>query len=209
MDEALQYVWDRLTPLPHDFRLIEGTALALYFGHRESIDLDWLCVETSVGLEDVFRMRSFDEAGEIVNAKGGGGMVDCELHPHLDKFRSIYMTFMEPHPEFVHTPIEEPLVAPSNEVLVAHPLDLIIGKLIAITNRATERDYRDLTYIAEYHTHLLDEAITHTGDFMAIASKIARIPPELEKVFDTTPLINFLQNRDPRDRTGNQDRGDR
>jgi len=176
MDESLRFVWERLEPLPGDFRLIRGTALTLYFNHRESFDLDWLCVTSVLTIEEVFRMKAFEGAGEIIHADGGLGLVDCKLSPHRDELREISMTFMKPHKGFVHVPIQEPLVCPTNGVSVGHPLDLVIGKLMAISNRATDRDYRDLTYIAEQQPHILDDAIPHLGNFLAIAKKIARIP---------------------------------
>ncbi len=176
MDESLRFVWEHLEPLPGDFRLIGGTALTLYFNHQESFDLGWLWVTSVLTIEEVFRMKAFDGAGQIIHADGGLGLVHCKLSPHRDELREISMTFMKPHKVFVHVPIQEPLVCPTNGVSVGHPVDLVIGKLIAINNRATERDYRDLTYIAEHQPHILDDALPHLGNFLAIAKKIARIP---------------------------------
>ncbi|MCY4657729.1 MAG: hypothetical protein OXC80_13070 [Gammaproteobacteria bacterium] len=121
-------------PPPDDFRLISGTALTLYFNHRESFDLAWVCVTSSVDVSEIFAMSVFDNAGEIITANGGPEMVDCQLSPLQWELRQISMTFVEPHEEFVHVPIHKPLVSPVNDVSVAHPLDLVIGKLMAVSN---------------------------------------------------------------------------
>ena len=94
----------------------------------------WVCVTSSVDVSEIFAMSVFDNAGENITANGGPEMVDCQLSPLQWELRQISMTFVEPHEEFVHVPIHKPLVSPVNDVSVAHPLDLVIGKLMAVSN---------------------------------------------------------------------------
>ena len=40
-DESLPVAWERMGVIPAGWRLADGTAVVLYYGHRRSIDLDW------------------------------------------------------------------------------------------------------------------------------------------------------------------------
>ncbi len=136
MDADMRHVWESMRPPSLDFRLVGGTALALYLNHRSSTDFDFMTPE--VGSVDP------EAVGDAMGLPfdvivGGPGMVDARLS---GRERSIRFTFMEPNP-IMPVPLHPPLIA-ANGVAVAHPADLIGSKMRAIETRDAVRDYIDL-----------------------------------------------------------------
>ena len=67
----IRNIWSALGNLPHEYTLIGGTAIALYSGHRESVDVDVSCsgraehprrtrerIAAEIGKHKVFQRRS-------------------------------------------------------------------------------------------------------------------------------------------------------
>ncbi|MCS7209624.1 MAG: nucleotidyl transferase AbiEii/AbiGii toxin family protein [Fimbriimonadales bacterium] len=113
------------------FYLAGGTAVALYYGHRRSVDLDWFCAEPfePLGLQARLRSQGIELQGASVAEStliGWLGRVKVSL-------------FAYPYP----------LVAPVRVwsdygVSVAAPEDLLCMKLVAVQQRGTRRDFVDL-----------------------------------------------------------------
>ena len=51
LPESQRNIWSQLGQIPKQFVLYGGTAIALYFGHRESIDFDFFSSESFNGDE--------------------------------------------------------------------------------------------------------------------------------------------------------------
>lgn len=115
------------------FYLAGGTGLALYLGHRRSIDLD-LFSESDFGSADLRdRLRNLEGLRKLETAPG---TVHLELH--------------DVKVSFLHYPY--PLLFPARqfEVLgVADPRDIACMKLEAVANRGSRRDFIDLYQAAQ------------------------------------------------------------
>jgi hypothetical protein len=46
LPEAQRRIWARLTPIPEEFILCGGTAIALQLGYRQSVDFDFFAISS-------------------------------------------------------------------------------------------------------------------------------------------------------------------
>ena len=160
LDATLRLIWAKLPPTPQWFMLAGGTAIALYCGHRQSFDLNWVALPPlHVSERMVAELPMFAQNPDLTLSKvsGGDGLVDCQLDvPHGD--RSIHITFMEPLPRVFPMPEHEPIVA-NNGVTVMHPIDTLAGKLMALISREILRDYQDVAWFAQHAPDVLEAAM--------------------------------------------------
>ena len=168
LDADLRMCWRLLPPSPPGLMLTGGTALALYCGHRQSCDLDWLAMPPlQVAEPTIAELPMFANSPDLTlsSLTGGPGLVDCELHlpSDLRPTRSIRMTFMEPLPRVFPTPQREPIIAP-NGIAVMHPIDTLAGKLKAVATRETLRDYQDAAWFAQHAPDELEAAVHQLRD---------------------------------------------
>ena len=115
--------------LAADFYLAGGTALALQYGHRQSVDLDWFTkdsINTKALIKKLSAIGDFELLNEETNTVEG----------YLDKVKVSFMTY--PYP----------LLNKKNklfgEVYIASALDIAIMKLSAISGRNAKKDFIDL-----------------------------------------------------------------
>ncbi|MCY4357778.1 MAG: nucleotidyl transferase AbiEii/AbiGii toxin family protein [Gammaproteobacteria bacterium] len=135
MDPDMLGLWRSMAPLPGGLILYGGTALALYLNHRNSTDFNFATSQACISGAFV---RSFPWlAGAKID--GGSGMVDAT---YRTEGLEIKLTFMECG-HLIPYPTRKPLLA-SNEVAVAHPVDLLAAKYEACLGRGALRDYADL-----------------------------------------------------------------
>ena len=134
-----QEIWPLLAPAPRlSFVLYGGTAVALYLGHRRSVDFDFFRSEPldKKELEASFEfMRDAqtiqeDENTLVVIAQMPSGPVKVSFFGGLSIGR-----------------INEPLQTTDSTLLVASLEDLLAMKLKAIMDRAEAKDYRDISAI--------------------------------------------------------------
>ena len=127
-------LWDELREVPPEFVLYGGTAIALHFGHRQSVDFDFfgnrpldptklslaipfLATATVVQREPNTLSCIVDRSGQV--------MVSFFGIPELPRLRS-------------------PLIAPDNGLQVASLLDLAGMKASVVQMRAEAKDYIDI-----------------------------------------------------------------
>ena len=112
-----------------DFRLAGGTALALQYGHRQSIDLDW------------FTIKHFD-AKNIIQQLAAVGKFEL-LNEDTDTVDGVLdgvkITFLRYSDKFIEKPI---LYAGAATLATAR--DIALMKLGAISGRNTKKDFIDL-----------------------------------------------------------------
>ena len=139
LPEPQQEIWPLLAPAPRlSFVLYGGTAVALYLGHRRSVDFDFFRSEPldKKELEASFEfMRDAqtiqeDENTLVVIAQMPSGPVKVSFFGGLSIGR-----------------INEPLQTTDSTLLVASLEDLLAMKLKAIMDRAEAKDYRDISAI--------------------------------------------------------------
>lgn len=136
LDADMRWLWEQAPEWPADVRLYGGTACALYFGHRSSMDFDFVHVDWGVTEEFVrARMGVFGQG----RLEGGPGRIDLACSgPN----RIVRVNYMETDPSLVLAPKHPPVTA-ANGMLIAHPNDLMAAKLRALANRDLACDYQD------------------------------------------------------------------
>ena len=159
LDEALHFVWEGMRPMPPGMVLMGGTAVALYFNHRASTDLNWLATSKSLNESVIYGLDAFDEVAVVDEIHGGDGAVDCVLRPKFRGSREIAVNFVEPDGRFVPELMHPAIPAVDNGTFIAHPIDLARMKTMAMFSRRELRDYLDVGIFAEREPTLLLQAI--------------------------------------------------
>lgn len=116
------------------FYLAGGTALALQLGHRQSIDFDFF--SEKAGLSDAVFARLADTEDFVLREKDAD-----TLHAEL---QGVKLSFISAY--------KYPLITKLRaiaDIPVADISDIAAMKLLAITSRATARDYIDLAAIIQ------------------------------------------------------------
>jgi hypothetical protein len=136
-------LWELLqadAPLIHSggFVLAGGTALALQIGHRESHDFDFF--SRSPGVEPI---RTWFER------LPGAILRDADRDTAHGEVSGVKLSFIAGY----RYPFIAPLVA-ARDLELAHVTDIALMKMLAITHRATLRDYIDLAAILRNHCTL-------------------------------------------------------
>ena len=119
-------------PLPRDFYLAGGTALALHIGHRVSYDLDFFSATNLLGLAERATLTQKLQQIELTTIK-------------RESDAQVYATIMGVEVSFIYQ--HHPLLFPTIDVSgipVAQPTDIGLMKLSAIKDRGTRRDFVDL-----------------------------------------------------------------
>jgi len=126
-------LWPQLGSIPEHFVLYGGTAIALHFGHRKSIDFDFFSSEPFNG-DEILHLHLFRN-GKLVSRTPG----------------SITITVDNPDPVtfqfFGGLPlsrVERPSLLRPPGILLASPYDLFATKLKVIQDRAEKKDYLDI-----------------------------------------------------------------
>lgn len=125
----------------HNFYLAGGTALALHFGHRESIDLDFFSPEY-FSVEILKKKVSGSGAYYLTNEEDGtiDGVLD-----------GVKLTFLR---------YEYPLLFPLidfNGIQLADERDIACMKIDAISSRGSKKDFIDIYFLLEKYS--LDELL--------------------------------------------------
>ena len=137
LDEKRRKVLPYLKNFKEDFYLAGGTALALQIGHRDSIDFDFFS-EKKVDTKKLFEKIRVVFVGQKVVK------VQDELNTLtvlIDK--SVKLSFFGYNYSLLEELINEP------NLKLASVLDIASMKLIAITSRASNKDYIDLSYLLQ------------------------------------------------------------
>ena len=120
----------------NDFYLVGGTALALYWGHRISVDID-LFTDRNVDL---------DRLEAQINAMGYSQLDSKNPIGRIYTIKNIKCDFLNyPYP-FLYPPLI------SDGLQVAHVDDVVSLKLGALANRGAKKDIYDLYYILQKYS---------------------------------------------------------
>ena len=132
-------LWDELEAVPNDFVLYGDTALALHFGHRQSVDYDFF----GCHLFDPMRLA------EKIPFLAGATITQQEpntLSVIIDRGGLVKVLFFGV-PGIAHLQI--PLIAPDNGLQIASLLDLAGTKAAVVQQRAEAKDYIDIDAILQ------------------------------------------------------------
>ena len=125
-----------------DLRLVGGTALALQYGHRRSVDLDFFgnMADDTIAIKDMLRkygtLSIFKESKNI----------------HIYSLDNIKIDFVNYEYPWIDSPIVE------DSLILASPTDIAAMKVNAIEGRGTKKDFIDLYFLLQHYT--LDDILS-------------------------------------------------
>lgn len=144
LEKLQQEVLDSTGPqlTERGFRLAGGTALALVYGHRKSVDFDWFTTESfgdPLRLADELRRAGIEiELDEVGNGT---------LHGRV---RGVRVTLLE----YRYPLLDEPIDWPEKKVALLSLDDVACMKLSAIAQRGSRKDFVDVHVLIEEHRPL-------------------------------------------------------
>jgi hypothetical protein len=135
---AQQAVWKELSQIPETFTLYGGTAIALYLGHRQSVDFDFFGNETFRPLDLLASLPLLDGATVTQSEPNTLSVV---IYRDQEPVKISF--FGLPNIKQLRTPT----VCGDNNIKVASLLDLAGMKAAVVQQRAEAKDYIDIDAI--------------------------------------------------------------
>lgn len=129
-------------PIFASLRLVGGTALALQYGHRNSIDLDFFGQ-----LDD-----DAEEVKAILRKHGKLSVIKESRNIKIYLLNNIKVDFVNYNYSWIDAPILE------DELRLASPKDIAAMKINAIEGRGTKKDFIDIYFLLQHYT--LHEILT-------------------------------------------------
>ena len=144
-----RWLWDELVDVPPEFTLYGGTAIALYLGHRQSVDFDFFSFQ-DCDPEALLRRIPFLQGARVTQQSPN------TLNCLVERGGNVQISF------FGVTGlrrIEAPNVAEDNNVKIATLIDLAGMKAAVVQKRAQAKDYIDLSTMIERNAVDLSTAL--------------------------------------------------
>jgi len=133
LPESQRRLWPQLGQIPKIFVLYGGTAIALHFGHRESIDFDFFSSEPFNG-DEILGLPLFKTCDLVSRTPGSITLtVDCPDPVKFQFFGGLPLSR-----------VNKPTLLGPPGILIASPYDLFATKLKVIQDRAEKKDYLDI-----------------------------------------------------------------
>jgi hypothetical protein len=129
-----QAVWKELSQIPETFTLYGGTAIALYLGHRQSVDFDFFCFE-DFDPDTLFEGIPLLKGGQITQR--AANTLTC----NIDRGGIVQMSFFGIKGLSIVT---APIIAEDNHLKIASLLDLAGMMVSVFQKRAQIKDYIDI-----------------------------------------------------------------
>lgn len=124
-------------PLLKDMRLVGGTSLALQFGHRRSIDLDFFGSTT----EDIDELTNMMHACSKDMVKG-----TCTKNIKAYFLNGVKVDVVN----YCYDWIDEPVI--EDGLRLASPKDIAAMKVNAIMGRGTKKDFVDMYFLLKHYS---------------------------------------------------------
>lgn len=124
-------------PLLSNMRLVGGTSLALQYGHRRSVDLDFFGATTE-DVEELTEMMHLC-AKEVVR----GNCTKSIKAYFLDGIKVDVVNYKY---EWIDEPVKE------NGIIMASPKDIAAMKVNAIMGRGTKKDFVDMYFLLQHYS---------------------------------------------------------
>lgn len=166
LPEAQKELWPLLGEMPEYFVLYGGTAVALRYGHRQSVDFDFFTDRRDFDLVKTCKEIPFIKkyAKTIVRAR------ENQIDFILDMAHgSVNISFLN-NDEIISGFLKVPDRCQENEINIASKLDLAASKILSIHSRTEGKDYIDLAVLVSGDISL------QQGVEAAVA--IARLSPQ-------------------------------
>ena len=179
LPKAQQEIWPLLAPASAlSFVLYGGTAVALYIGHRTSVDFDLFRL-SSLDKHELERSFTFmSDAGTVQESENT--LIISALMPS----GPVKVAFFG---GIALGRINEPVETSDTKLLVASMDDLLVTKLKAILDRAEAKDYRDISALLSAGVSL-EKAL---GAFTKIYGKDPGLPLRALGFFKDGDLPSF------------------
>lgn len=129
-------------PMFASLRLVGGTALALQYGHRNSIDLDFFGQ-----LDD-----DAEEVKAILRKHGKLSVIKESRNIKIYLLNNIKVDFVNYNYSWIDAPVVE------EQIKLASPKDIAAMKINAIEGRGTKKDFIDIYFLLQHYT--LHEILT-------------------------------------------------
>lgn len=187
LPEAQKKVWPLLEEIPKDFVLHGGTAVALYYGHRWSIDFDFFTTDRHIDLYKTAKDLSFIKEYSEDSRKYDKTHFDFTLRidKDLPSENTVKISFIST-PETSPGLFKKPGIAEDIGIQIASPLDLLCGKIRAMHTRKEAKDYIDTAT-------LLEHGISLTQGFAGMVV-YAQHNKEVASTINLEGLMQELQN---------------
>jgi len=210
-------LWDELADVPDFFTLYGGTAIALYLGHRESVDFDFFGSQAFNPQHLYLTVPFLKDAPIIQQAQN-------TLTCLVDRAGPIQVSFLGV-PK-IH-PIKTPCIASGNGLKIASIIDLAGTKAAVVQQRAEAKDYIDLATMIErkvvdlptalsaarliypaFNPELTLKALSYYGegslDQVPETDKIRLVEAVRAVDLDRLPVLKRNGSREPNPRRGDQ-----
>lgn len=123
-------------PMLKNTRLVGGTALALQYGHRQSIDLDFFGSFTSDNDELVENMRQL----------GSVRIISMKPNIKVIILNGVKIDIVNYKYRWIDEAVKE------NDLSLASPKDISAMKVNAIEGRGTKKDFIDLYFLLQHYS---------------------------------------------------------
>lgn len=149
---AQQELWPLLKEVPEYYVLYGGTAVALRYGHRESVDFDFFTDRQDINIgAEIEKMPRIQECicdePEIY-----ANQANYTLQLDAGKVNFTVLNNADIVPGCVNAPAQ----TCDNRIKIASPLDLMATKLLALHHRSTAKDFYDLAELIQHGVSLQD-----------------------------------------------------
>jgi hypothetical protein len=179
-----QKLWpDLVAATRKGFVLYGGTAIALYLGHRESVDFDFFS-DNSFDPEALIKQLPFLQGGTVLQATPDTLTVLVQQGDDPDDTVKVSLFGGL---EFGR--IQAPTLTPDRVIAVASKIDLLGHKLKVLLQREESKDYQDIDALL---THGLDLA---TG--LGAAQALFKSFPPMESLRALTYFSKGVSSLDP------------
>lgn len=190
LPEAQKILWPMLKEVPKDFVLYGGTAVALRYGHRKSVDFDFFSSLPDNAITNSTQKLSFIKKYAInynspsLQTTANASQVIYDLD--MGKGNLVEITFLR-DPNFIGGAINAPHISIDNGVKVASPLDLMAAKINAALFR---QSVKDLVDIAE----MIKNNVSFLRGFASAMSLKAQYLPQIGT--DYSHLLNAMASKE-------------
>jgi Nucleotidyl transferase AbiEii toxin, Type IV TA system len=132
---AQRALWPELAQVPRHFVLYGGTAVALHYSHRASVDFDFFTTQP-VEPDELMRSLSFLRGAKPVQVSANTLEVEVTRGEAAVKIQFIGA--------LPYRRVHDPQVTADQVMRVASPLDLLANKLRTIWMRSQSKDFLDI-----------------------------------------------------------------
>jgi Nucleotidyl transferase AbiEii toxin, Type IV TA system len=132
-------LWPELAVVQNEaFVLYGGTAVALFLGHRESVDFDFF-THQHFQPEDMFSKFRFLSGAEVLQSQPD--TLTVLIRPFVDEEDGVKVSFFG---GLTFGRLEDPQSTVDGVLQVASPRDLLAHKLKVLLQRVEPKDYQDI-----------------------------------------------------------------